>query len=372
MLRLEDILLSEVGTTEVLPFIDADSISRSAPTAKPFNSFFKELDLLSLSRAAHYVIVKPSVIELKKILDALDNESLKRFLERKVKNVLDQSDRTIINSTLLQLAYGAGDDEMCFEFIPYFERAFGSVESAKEAIRNQLDEKFLERNDEEKKQNAIQDLEIKNKLAKSLETVRIAISNEKFDHGKDANGRWILSDATLKAIETFRTEFDALHPKTIDKGMHYRYQSTLEMYDAYMIMPQQWNYDYKKCALFEDGILVMGLESLPANDGMRCSQGFHYLQNDNPEAFTRSLKMRNNDNHHFYTCLRGDSVAFSLMRGSYINIRFAVPSGRYNGTLTLNPDPRDYAPPLQKLLSTKTERLATLRGKDNIAQNKPS
>lgn len=155
-LTLEDILLAEPGI-EILPHIDTDSIGRSVTTSKSFFSFFKELDLLLISRAAHYVIVKPSVVEIKKILNALDNKSLKLLLQKKVKNIRDQSDRTINNSTLFQLAYGSGDNEMCFELKPYFERAFGSVDAANEEMNKQFDEKFSDGNDEEKKQNAALD-----------------------------------------------------------------------------------------------------------------------------------------------------------------------------------------------------------------------
>lgn len=199
-----------------------------------------------------------------------------------------------------------------------------------------------------------------------LKTVIAAISSENFDHGTDEKHRWILSDATLKAIETFRTEFDAVHPKTIDKGMHYRYKSTQQLYDAYEIAAERWSYNYEKCALFGDGVLIKGLVNLPTNDAMRCCQGLKVYQKGNgtPEASTRLLKTI--EGHHFYTYLRGDSVQFSIV-GSCIDIENGmeaehVTRGRSMGMSGLQIGASSF----KNSCKRKMQHLATLCSKPSI------
>ena len=292
------------------------------------------------------------------MLDALDVESLKVFLRKKVEIVVDQSNRTIRNNTLLQLAYGAKHEEMCFALKGYFVKAFGSEEAAWEELGRQLDEKFP-KNDEERKLEEVRDLEIKNKLKVLLDAVILAISNEHFDLGKDEKGRWILGRATLQAINTFRAEFDALHPTIIDWGWHYRTASTQETGDAYAQAERQWNYDDKKCGLFEDGVLSHVLKHTPGNIASNFCQGLYYLQKRNPEAPSSSLMTR--DGHPFYSYLGGESGDFVGILGRCFYI-CAPGEGveRGGGGAAL----------LQIYFQTKTERLANLRGEHIFAQNK--
>ncbi len=300
------------------PHLDVDNFSRSARTCRGSNTMFKPL--LPISRAAHYVIVKPSVVEIKKILDQLfDPASLKLFLQKQVKNVLGQSGITYVNMTLLQLAYSAGDDDMCLVLKPYFERAFGGQEAATEEIHKQLNEKFAEGSEAEKAQREIREIEIKNHLRGLLATVMQAITNEKFNHGRDAAKKLILSPATLDAITTFRKALDALQPKIIDKGMHFRYNTLQEIYDTYAQASAQWGYDYNRCALFEDGVVVSALLNVPENDAQKFSQGLYYLQKNPPEAFARSLKLRGTETN-FYDSCRGESVDFAGLSGSCVDI----------------------------------------------------
>lgn len=313
----------ELGYSSLLPHIDADHIGRFARLCKAANGLFQPL--LPISRAAHYVVVKPSVVEIKKILDALAPDALKLFLQRKVKNVLGQSGITYVNMTLLQLAYSAGDDDMCLKLEPYFKRAFGNKEAAREAIHRQLNEKFAEGSEAEKAQREIRETEIKTQLQGLLKTVIQAISDEKFNLGCDANNKLILSPATLAAITAFRKALDALQPKVIEKGMAFRYNTLQEIYDAYVQAAAQWGYNYNRCALFEDGVLSSVLGYLPENDAERCSQGLYYLQKDPPEPFARSLNLRGT-NINFYDSLRGCSPDFSNLSGTCFDIVYGLAS----------------------------------------------
>ena len=334
------------------PHLDVDNLSRSARTCRGSNTMFKPL--LPISRAAHYVVVKPSVVEVKKILDTLTPDSLKIFLQRKIKNVLGQSRVTYVNMTLLQLAYSAGDDEMCLVLETYFKRAFGSQEAAREEIRKQLNEKFAEGSEEEKRQREAHELEIKNHVQGLLATVIQAITHERFDHGRDANNKLILSPATLDAITTFRKGLDALQPTLIDKGMHFRYNTLQEVYDAYAQAATQWRYDYNRCALFEDGVVVSALLNVPENDAQKFSQGLYYLQQAQPEPFARNLKLRGSASN-FYDFLRQGSADFSGLSGSCVDISFggrrARRAGRGTGRVRLA---------YQNLCRTKTSNLDRL------------
>ena len=299
------------------PHLDVDNLSRFAPTCRASYTLFKPL--LPISQAAHYVIVKPSVVEIKKILDQLlDPASLKLFLQKKVANVLGQSGITYVNMTLLQLAYSAGDGEMCLELKPYFERAFGSGETAGEAIREQLNEKFAEGSEVEKAQRAARELKIKNQLQALLNTVIQAITEEPFNRGSDADKKLILSPATLAAITTFRNALDALQPKVIEKGMAFRFNTLQEIYDAYAHAAAQWGYHHNRCALFEDGVLAPGFLNVPENDAQKFSQGLNYLQKNQS---ARSLKLRGSENN-FYECLRSASLDFSGLSGWCVDIIF--------------------------------------------------
>jgi len=345
------------------PHLDVDNFSRSARTCRGSNTMFKPL--LPISRAAHYVIVKPSVVEIKKILDKLDLDSLKTFLQKEVNNVLGQSRITYVNMTLLQLAYSAGDDEMCLVLEPYFERAFGSQEAAREEIRKQLNEKFAEGSEVEKAQREARELEIKNQLQGLLATVIQAITNEKFNHGRDAAKKLILSPATLDAITTFRKALDALQPKIIDKGMHFRYNTLQEIYDTYAQAAAQWGYDYNRCALFEDGVVVAALLNVPENDAQKFSQGLYYLQNNPTEACGRSLKLRDTETN-FYDSLRLASVDFSGLSGSCVDIICGGVGRARSVRARLAGPARVQA--AQILFRTKTSNLQSLRGRSDLRQ----
>ncbi len=167
-----------------------------------------------------------------------------------IKGIIDNSGRILINNTIFQLAYGAGDDEMCLAIKPFFIKVYGSEEVVIREMERQHTEKFAENKEADERQ----DKQVKNHLAALLTTVIAAITAERFKNGCDADKKMILSPATLAAIETFRAEFDKTQPKRIDKGMHFRNNTLQETLDAYFQAATPWNYNYHKCALFEDAV----------------------------------------------------------------------------------------------------------------------
>ena len=272
-----------------------------------YNDTKAALDERMLKALAHYVVVEPSEDKVTTILKL--EPTLINFV---TKQIIDNSGRELIDNTIFQLAYGAGDPEMCLAIKPFFEKVYGSEKAAIEEMEKQRKQKFAEDKEADEKQ----DKQAKDHMQHLLTTVNAAITAEQFNLGKDVNNRLILSPATLAAIETFRAEFDKSQPKRIEKGMHFRNNTLLETYNAYVQAAVQWNYNYNTCALFEDGVLSCVLFYAPANDAQRFSQGLYYLQDQKPnEKFTRSLALRVGKNN-FYLVVRGGSIDFSLSGSS--------------------------------------------------------
>ena len=275
-----------------------------------YNDTKAALDERMLKALAHYVVVEPNEDKVTTILKL--EPTLINFV---TKQIIDNSGRELIDNTIFQLAYGAGDPEMCLAIKPFFEKVYGSEKTAIEEMEKQRKQKFAEDKEADEKQ----DKQAKDHMQHLLTTVNAAITAEQFNLGKDVNNRLILSPATLAAIETFRAEFDKSQPKRIEKGMHFRNNTLLETYNAYVQAAVQWNYNYNTCALFEDGVLSCVLFYAPANDAQRFSQGLYYLQDQKPnEKFTRSLALRVGKNN-FYLVVRGGSIDFSLS-GSSVDI----------------------------------------------------
>lgn len=302
---LENFLDSEPAL-ELLPWLNVKDISRLKQSSKRLNTcvLFQEPLLQGrLHQLAQHIVVKPDENETKKILDK--NPEL--VLE-KVKQVTDKTGRIIKRATPLQLAFGAGDSALCVSLEPYFELVCGSKEAGREAIRQQIKEKFGEENEQS------------SSVPPDLTAVIQAIANEEFTT-RDATGKFVLSEATLNAIAEFRTEFAATQPMIIEKGMHFRFKTLLEICEKYAKATEQGWGDIDcitKCDLFEDGIMSFVLRYVPAHDAEIFSQGLYYLQ-VGMEPFKRSLITRNNEN--FYDALCRDSINF-VLTGSCIDIVF--------------------------------------------------
>lgn len=284
-----------------------------------FTDALQTLQVRLLQEAGKAIVALPTHAEIEKILTML--KRLPHLVLRDIPEATDLSGRIFRNWKLLPLTYGAGDDELCFLFKPYFAIACGSEEAGEREWLRQLQEKeFLE-------VDPVKEQQIKQQLAGLLNAVIQAISNERFDNGEDANGRKILSPATLAAIATFREAFTASQPKIIDKGMHFRYNTLQETFDAFVLAAQQWNYDYKRCALFADGVLSHVLPYAPTNDLMRFLQGLYYLQ-DKKEPFKRVLTAR--DATAYADILTAESADF-VLSGSCLDILFGPARGVRGG-----------------------------------------
>lgn len=282
----------------IVPELDPTTALNLAVGNKDLLRLFKSYVFTPEARLAHYIVVEPNDIKVREILDEHPE-----LVQTKIKKVIDKSERTIINATPLQLAYYAGDERMCETIKPFIEKACGSEDAGREEMRRQIKEKETKESEENNKQ-------IKEHLAGILATVIQAISNEQFNRRDPKTNKFILSDATLKAIAEFKEAFDATQPKVIDKGMHFRLETLQEVCEAYAdAARQQWNYAYNKCALFEDGVLAHVLTYVPANIAQEFNQGLYYRQDRN-EEFIRANKTR--DGRHFYRYLRGGSDDFHL------------------------------------------------------------
>jgi hypothetical protein len=198
-----------------------------------------------LKALAHYVVVEPNEDKVCALLTCDPT-----LINVVIPEIHDHSGRILINNTPFQLAYGAGDYEMCLAMKPFFIQVYGSKSVAIQEMERQRIAKFAE----DKKADS-QDKEAKDHLEALLTPVIAAITNEQFNLGRDADKKLILSPATLAAIVTFREEFAKSQPKRIEKGMHFRNNTLLETCNAYARAEVQWGYHYNRCALFEDGIL---------------------------------------------------------------------------------------------------------------------
>ena len=180
----------------------------------------------------------------------------------------------------------------------------------------QFSEKFGAESDEQKETKEVRE----NRLAKVIQ----AITNEKFNNGRDAANKIILSEETHIAIATFREEFVISQPKIINNGMRFPLKILQEVCEAYsQAAVQQWHYSYKKCGLLEDAVLSLVLHYVPANDAQRFAQGLHFLQ-DRREKFKRLCTTR--DGCPFYLTLLKPSFDFPLP-SACVDIVFGQGSG---------------------------------------------
>jgi hypothetical protein len=346
---LEELLtIQDIKVMHIMPKLDARDLCRLASSSKSMHRLFREPVLIA--RSAHFVIKDPNEFKVTAMLNAYPD-----LLTTKVKEITNTAGQKIINKTLFQLAYGRGDGEMCLAMKPFFVRAYGSEAAAIQEMEKQRIEMFAGISAEE---SASREQASKDHLAAILQPVIAAISAEQFNLGKDTNNKLILSPATLSAINTFREEFAKSQPKIIDKGMHFRDNTLLETYDAYVRAAEQWNDHYNKCALFEDGVLSSVLSYVPENDAQKFSQGLYYLQNEN-EACTRSLGLRDGGKN-YYDVIRGDSGDFSLS-GSFVDVEYGcevkTPIARRTTQVWMT---LGRGETLQKLCRTKASNLQSL------------
>ncbi len=297
--ELEKLLSTDPGQNIILRSLDVMDYSRLRLANYSMFQFFQNLPAdFWLDKLEYFLAHRPDERRVRFILKR--NLNFLNFEFKEVKFPL----YTVTNATPLQLVHGAGDIEMRDETLkPLFEERYGSKEKGIEEMQKQISE-------------------MKN-VHKRFDFGPIiqAISNELFNHGKDAaTNKWILSPAFLAAYEKFQTDYAAHQHKTIDKGMQFRWETLQELSDAYRDAAALWNHDNKKCALLEDAVLAEVLRYATKNDKERFNQGLYYLQKDRPEPFKRSQKTR--DGYDFDEALKKQSSDF-LLNSSCVDIIYA-------------------------------------------------
>lgn len=324
--------------TNIVPRLDVFSLFRLSQTCKKFyNDLAVEKQTIILNhRLAHFTVVEPNETEIKQILDKLYHNRLSGMLTKKIGQievVIDKENnikRVLRDQTLLQLAYGDKDPEMCALYKSYFEKAFG--DDAQNIMHAQIAEKFTKEPDFEEK-----DKQIKDHLAGLLNAVITVFTNEPSFyplHSSNSHyrrdqktGKIILSNNFAEAIRIFREEFAKTQPEVIDKGFHFREETLQEILDAYNTA----SWEHERCALFQDAILTAVLPYIPKNDQQRFMQGLHFLQ-DEDEKFSRPSETRKNPDwggpYTFTKILSNPSMIFDYPHSGY-DIVF---SGQMNGT----------------------------------------
>lgn len=106
------------------------------------------VDELKQKALAQCIVVEPNTVKVTAIL-----EQDPKLINAAIKEINDNSDRILINNTILQLAYGAGNAEMCLAIKPFFVKVYGSEEVAIREMKCQLAEKFGGNKEEDKKKD---------------------------------------------------------------------------------------------------------------------------------------------------------------------------------------------------------------------------
>jgi hypothetical protein len=276
--------------------ISPTDVSHLARTCKSlFHPIKPTLAQRKLEKLAHYVVLEPNEDKVTVILNTSP-----ALINAVIKQIIDTAGRIHINKTIFQLAYGAGDDLMCLAIKSFFVKIYGSEEAGIQEMQRQIDQIA----GESKEESDRKEHESKTHFNLILQPVIAAINAEQFNLGRNARKKWILSPHTLLALETFRAEFtkSQLNQPKIN-GMHFRYNTLLEMYEAYAAAERWWPFTYKKHQVFQEGVLAFILLYLPENDAQKFSQGLNCLETS---PIARKMTIHNTTNN-FYCSLRGPS-----------------------------------------------------------------
>jgi hypothetical protein len=326
----KEITAVETATTkkfskQALEISDLNQLISDFPEYKDAASFANTFRFLYHNRKndlvarklAHYVVVEPNE---DKVIAILNSNPL--LINTVIPVVIDTAGRQLIRNTIFQLAYGAGDVEMCLAIKRFFIQVYGSEEAAIEKMEEQRNAKFAE----DKEADANKEKEAKNHFAALLQPAIAATAAEPFNLGQDPDGRLILSQATLTAIETFREKFTKSQLKRVEKGMHFRNNTLQETLDACRQVLKTSNGEHN-IMLFRDGIVSYVLLAVPANDAQKFSQGIAYIEPCMAFKFARSFALRVGKNNFYLTC-RDKSREFSLV-GSCVDIALGIRSATH-------------------------------------------
>jgi hypothetical protein len=270
-----------------------------AKTCHHFAFFRDELKNREAAQLARYI--QDANIAKAKAMVIANPKLLLRPVDKVIRVIDENTHQIITNATPLQLALTEDNrDEMVPMLMPYFEQACES-ENDEESKKKEIEirKQVKEESAEEKGKN--EEITIIN----SLNMLISAIDNEPFTRNEAAK-KWILAEATHKVITAFRQVFAESQPKVIEGG---KKRFSLEMLGKLIAIcaeaERRWRYDYKKCALLEDGALSFVLRYTATNDAMKFSQGLYYLQEEN-EKPKQSLELRYGGKN-FFDVLRGSS-----------------------------------------------------------------
>lgn len=340
------------ATSLITPYILEDSHNLETTCRFFFSPSMQPIfEQRKLDKLAYHVVVKPNENQMIVMLNrqpTLVNELIKQV-------VVGENDfkRILLNNTIFQLAFGAGDHDMCLAMRPFFVKVYGSEQAAIQEMDRQRNEKFAEDKEEDKRKDKQAEVDLEALIKPVIE----AITDEGFNSGRDVIRKLKLSTATLSAINTFRTKFADSQPKIIERGLHFRDNTLPETFGFYTEAAKLWEYNYNKCALFMDGILSWVLLYVPRNVSQKFSQGLYYLQKYKAEKFTRQETLRNNIDN-FYQSALGPSFDFSL-DGCCIDILFGGSRGGRSGW-AVAPQPWERLRVVSRFISRKNIKLAEL------------
>lgn len=294
----------DMFVNSLLPKLDTHSVRNLARTCRGMYFFLEGFNEFSLiHRLAHFIVVNPNPEKARRLIQLKPSLLMSPVKEIKVNGI------SIKGYTPFQLAYGAGDGEMCMMLKMELTKFLGSEDAAINEIQRQLAEKKLNEIDQ------VKDEKIKKQLAVGLEQVIQAISEAQFTLRDDE--KLAVSPATLEAITKFNAALNALQPKTIEEGMHFRLSTLQETLAAYLQAIRTYRFQNDQYSLFEESVLSSVLKLVPVNDAQRFSQGLFSLY-EKKEPFTRSLILHD-PLKNFYEYLHQPSEDFTIS-SSCINI----------------------------------------------------
>jgi len=270
-------------------------------------------DYVRISKVSRgmYELIKPikDSSALQKYINQEPNEDKVAYILRNNLNLLMNEFKEVVGNTQifldvtpLQLAYGAMDDAMCYTLKQFFIQFHNYDEKA--AI-DEMQKQINEMKDDHQ--------------SFDFDPIMQAISKESFNNGR-ANGKLILSPATIDAIDKFREDFTATQPKIIHKGMHFRWETIQELFKtAAAAEVLSNNVHHMKAILLEDAVLAWVLGYIPENSVQSFNQGLIHLQ-QYKESYKRAASTR--DGYNFRDVLKKESNYFHLLEGSCVDIIF--------------------------------------------------
>src|SRR5579862_5862181 len=164
--ELENVLSIDPGKEFILPAIALSDGGHLSQACRGLYNFFKhDLSRIRLIKLAYYLAQEPNPHKVNIIIGG--DVTLLQIVFKEIK----LPSRIVKNVTSLQFAYGARHREMRETLEPLFTKLCGNFEAGRKEIDKQLQEKFDN---------------ISNGTSFNFSPIIQAISNELFNHGRDA------------------------------------------------------------------------------------------------------------------------------------------------------------------------------------------